>query len=207
MGLTHFLKGIHYRNSYFYNALDLLKLGREYDLRFQIAARYINPGESVVDVCAGPGRLKDFLFKDCTYTVIDASHEFCATLQRKGIPCIVRDLHSGWPQAVPGADVLVMIISLSQFRKTSVDDLLENFKRVTKRVLIVEDVLSRSRSERSFFQRAINYLCGTDYYVPVVSWYTRPEFEQLMRDHGYQCEAVSSRYMIGSYGFSNKTET
>jgi hypothetical protein len=195
------LKGAHYRSEFLYNALALLKLGREYHFRFQIAARHIKPGESVVDVCSGPGQLKDFISKDCAYTAIEASPEFLSNLRKKSASTIPWDLHAGWPPSVPGSDVIAMVIALSQFRDTSTHSLLESFKKASRRVVIVEEVLLRPRKQGAWLQRAMNYLCGTDYYVPVLSWYTRPEFKQLMRDHGYHCEEVSGRYMVGSYGF------
>ena len=195
------IRGAHYRSEFLYEALAMLKLGREYRLRYKVAARYIGPAESVTDVCSGAGRLRDFISEDCHYTAVDASPEFLSIIKKKGFNTIAWDLHRGWPPFVPGSDVIAMVISLSQFRKTSADTILESFKTAAKRVVIVEDVLMRSRGEGSLTQRAMNYLCGTDYYVPVDSWYTRPEFEQLMQSHGYQCKAVSDRYMVGSYGF------
>lgn len=200
------MKGTHYRNEFVYNALAFLKLGREYDLRYKIAASYIGSAGSILDVCSGPGRLRRFLPKSCSYTAIDASPEFHSHLQRKGVEAIAWDLHKGWPLFVREADVIVMVISLSQFRTTSADDLLESFKKSSKRVVIIEDVLFRSRPPGSLIQRVINYLCRTDYYVPVDSWYTQLEFKQLMKAHGYQCEVVSRRYVAGLYGFPQEAE-
>ncbi|HOW88296.1 MAG TPA: class I SAM-dependent methyltransferase [Candidatus Omnitrophota bacterium] len=198
----NFLKGIHYRSRIFYDALDLLKLGRKRFFRFQIAAQHIKPGESVIDVCAGCGALKDFILRDCAYTAVEASPEFSLTLKQKGIECISCDLHRGWPESIPTADVIVMVISLCQFRDTSAERLLESFKKAAKRVVIVEEVLKKPRLKGSWFQKLINYLCATDFYVPVDSWYTGSEFEKLMQNHGYQCEKTSGRYRVGSYGFN-----
>lgn len=201
------MKGSHFRSEFLYNALALLKLGKEYHLRFKIAARYVRPDESVIDVCSGAGRLRGFIPEDCSYTAIDASPEFLSALKKKNVKTIACDLHAGWPSSVPESDVITMVIALSQFRNTSADILLEAFKKAAKRVVIVEDVLARPRKEGSLIQRAMNYLCGTDYYVPVSSWYTCSEFERLMLDHGYQCETVSSRYMVGLYGFQHKMKS
>lgn len=197
------MKGAHYRSEFLYNALALLKLGSGYRLRYQIAAHSIKPGEFVVDVCSGPGQLKDFIPKSCGYLAMDASPEFLSSLKKKGASSILQDLHKGWPPSVPVADVIVMVISLCQFRDTSADRLLESFKTAGKRVVIVEDVLSRARGKSSWLQRAMNYLCATDFYVPVTSWYTHSEFEQLMQHHGYQCQKISGRYMMGLYGLNS----
>ena len=181
--------------------LDLLKRGRRRDERYRIAARYVQPGESVLDVCAGSGRLQKFLPENCPYAAMDGSPQFLSQVRKKSRPTVLWDLHQGWPEKTPRADIIIMVISFSQFRDVSAGTLLEDFKKGAKRVVIVEEVLERKRSQASFIQKIINYLCGTDYYIPVSSWYTRQEFLQLMRDHGYQCEEVSNRYSIGSYGF------
>jgi len=199
-----YLKGIHYRSVFLYNALATLKLRRERCRRYQIAAGYIKPGESVVDVCSGAGQLKDFIPENCIYMAMDASPEFLSVPKKKGVNTVLWDLHTGWPSSVSGIDVITMVIALSQFRNTTAAMLLESFKRAAKRVVIVEDVLRRARGKGSLTQQVMNYLCGTDYYVPVDSWYTRPEFESLMREHGYRCESISGRYMVGSYGFQDK---
>lgn len=153
----------------------------------------------MLDVCSGAGQLQLFLPAHCSYTGIDASPEFVTLLRKKGAKAIHWNLHLGWPASVPASDVITMVISLSQFRTTSAERLLETFKTAAKRVVIVEEVLPHAREQGSLIQRGMNYLCHTDYYVPVASWYTRSEFEQLMQHHGYQCEVVSSRYMVGSY--------
>jgi len=205
MSAPYFFKGSHYRSEFIYTASTLLKLGWKCHLRYRIVRQYIKPADSVVDVCSGSGCLKDFISKECTYTAIEASPEFISILQTKGINHISWNLHAGWPESILAPDVIVMVISLCQFRKTSADLLLESFKKVASRVVIVEDVLSRPRKEESLLQQAINYLCATDYYVPV-TWYTRSEFAELMRSHGYQCKEASDRYMVGLYGYNLRQE-
>ncbi|MFA5144903.1 MAG: hypothetical protein WC723_02730 [Candidatus Omnitrophota bacterium] len=200
MSAPYSLKGSHYRSEFLYTALTLLKLGPGYHLRYRIAARYIHPKESVIDVCSGSGGLKYFIPKDCPYTAVEASPEFSAILQKKGLNHITCDLHAGLPHPALSSDVIVMLISLCQFRNASAGFLLESFKKMAKRVVIIEDVLSCPRSERSLVYRAINYLCATDYCLPF-SLYTRLEFTELMRNHGYACEDAGGRYMVGSYGY------
>ncbi len=195
----HYLfKGLHYRSRLFYNTCDFLKLGTNRNLRYKIAARYINSKQSVVDVCAGTGTLKKFLLKDCSYEAIEASTEFLKVLELKGIKCQCLNLHQELSPGKYWGDVIVMIISLSQFRKTSVDKLLEYFKGAAGRVVIIEEVLSSPRLEKSFYQGMVNHLCANEYYIPVV-WYTSGEFEEVMKAHGYRCERVTERYRVGIY--------
>lgn len=192
------IKGIHYRSELFYNLQAAAKLGSQYRLRFRIAARYVKPGESVVDLCSGPGSFRHFLPQDCTYTAVDASPEFLKILRKRKVRHLRHDLHQGWPAAVSRSDVAVMIISLCQFRDTSAGLLLEEAKRAAQRVVIVEDVLERPRGKETWFQRAVNYLCAADYYVPI-ELYTREAFIMLMRSRGYRCVDGSGRYVVGIY--------
>jgi len=190
------LQGIHYRSRMFYDLQNRWKLGRDYDLRFLIAARYVKPGESVLDLCSGFGQLKEYLPPDCSYRCIEASPEFVRILQHKKIPVLVHNLHQRADTDSLKTDTAVMIVSLCHFRSTTADELLEMFKTTAKKVVIVEDVLARPRGERSFLQRAMNYLCRTDYYVPV-ELFTADEFQALMQRHGYACRRHDARYCVG----------
>jgi hypothetical protein len=192
------LKGIHYRNRWFYDLQNRLKLGRDHDLRFRIAAGYLKPGDNVLDVCSGFGQLKNFLPPGCHYRCVEASGPFVDILKRNGVTAIVHDLHHGLPSGLK-ADAAVMIVSINQFRDTSIHELLEGLKKVAGRVVIVEDVLARPRGKGSFLQNAMDYCCQTEYYRPA-ELLTRHEFEDLMSRHGYACRPYDQRYWVGCYG-------
>ncbi len=193
-----FFKGLHYKSCLFYSFLTFLKLGKDYDLRYKIASRYIKPGDFVLDVCAGPGRLVLFLPLLCKYTGIEASADFRSVLFQKGLACQTADLHDGLGQVDLYYDVIVMIISLCHFRQTSMDSLLESFKKIGKRVVIIEDVLPVKRDKGSFIQRAMDYFCSTDYYLPM-ELFTAEEFEAVMSKHSYSCQREGRRYMVACY--------
>ena len=193
---SNFLRGIHYRNARLYDLQNFLKLGRDFDLRFKIAAQYIRPGESVLDLCAGPGRMKDYLPEGCSYIGMDASPQFVNILRRKEISVLHRDLHSGLKADDIKADVALMIVSLCHFRHTTADEILEVLKRTVKRVVIVEDVLAKAR--RPFIRWMMNYFCQTEYYRPI-ELFTAQEFQELMQRHGYACVAKDQRYFVGIY--------
>ncbi|MFH1692596.1 MAG: class I SAM-dependent methyltransferase [Candidatus Omnitrophota bacterium] len=193
------LEGVNYRNAFAYSLLSRLKLGRDSMLRYKIASEYIKPGDFVMDVCAGVGELVAFLPQDCRYLGIEASPEFVATLLHKGLNCKKIDLHESFNIGNTTADIIVMIISLYHFRNTTLECLLEAFKKFSKKVVIVEDVLIKKRAKASLRQRAINYLCSTDYYLPV-ELFTAAEFEQVMQRHSYSFQKYNERYWVGCYG-------
>lgn len=193
-------RGLHYRSGLFYSLADLIKRGRHRDQRFMIAATYVRPETSVLDFCAGTGRLKRFIPESCRYTAIEASSGFCALLKKRRLSYIQHDLHQRFPELPAQADVAVMLISLAQFRDTSADTLLEGLKVAARQVVIVEEVLSKPRPSASVTQKTINYLCAADYYTPVSSWFTREEFVRLVTRHGYLCQNQRGRYSIAVYG-------
>lgn len=192
------IKGVHYRNWFVYKLITYAKLGFKYNLRFKIASEYIKEGESVLDVCSAFGELGKFLPKGCSYCCLDMSSEFLSFLSSKEVKFISTNLHNGLNLENLKADVLVMIISLYQFRNTSAHVLLEKFKEVAGKVVIVEDVLERKRRKNSFVQKLINYLSSREYYFPT-ELFTVDEFEQLMRQHQYTCKKQTNRYMVGYY--------
>ena len=195
---TFFIKGILYRNPLIYNLLAKIKLRRDSSIRYEIAAKYIKAGDSVLDVCAGMGELKNFLPESCKYICLEASPEFLSQLSQKNIQYKSINLHEGINTEDFQVDAVVMIISLYQFRNTSMHNLLEDFKKIAKKVVIVEEVLVKKRGKDSFVQKTINYLCATDYYLPI-ELFSFDEFEEVMQKHNYRREKYRKRYIVGYY--------
>lgn len=190
------LRGAIYRSRTLYNAITRLKLGADFETRYKLAAAHVRPGESVLDLCAGWGELARFLPPGASYAAVEASPEFARLLAKRGIANAPLNLHEGWPASAPKADAIVMLISLYQFRGTTLESLLEGFKASARKVVIVEDVLESERGEDSLVSRAINYLCATDYYVPM-ELLTRERFRALLGAHGYRVDDAGPRYAVG----------
>lgn len=191
------LKGILYRNQTIYKLLDRIKLRKDSELRFKIANTYIDIGSSVLDVCSASGELKDFLFEDVDYHTMECSLEFTSVLNKKGIKNFEINLHTtDINNQNLKVDVVVMIISLYQFRDTTMHNLLEVFKSIAKKVVIVEEVLEKRRSQLK--DNIMNYLSATDYYLST-KLFTINEFEQIMEKHDYSCINHGERYIVGYY--------
>ena len=188
------LKGIYYNNFFIYNSLTTLKLGFSYYDRFKIAAKYIGEEGLVLDVCSGTGMLKRFLPRDCVYECIDSSLPVSAYLDKKGIKHHCYDLNNGINRDRFRADAVVMLISLYHFRKTVVHELLEDYKKISKNVIIIEDVLKKKRKRNSLLQKIMNFLCGLEYEL-----FTTDEFERILQEHGYTCDRHGNRYIAGYY--------
>ena len=189
------VRGIHYQSPPVYDFFTLLKLRRDYHLRYRIAAQYIKPGESVLDVCAGYGEFRKFIPLSCRYQAVDASPSFVRELARRDIPYRFENLHDGLDTKIPAVDVLVMIISLCQFQNTSLEKLLEDFKKIASKVVIVEDVQNKTPW---FVEKFRDYLCATDYYLPM-QLFSADQFQAVMKQHGYGCQKYNERYWVGYF--------
>ena len=144
---------------------------------------------------------KKYLANSCDYMAVEASLEFASILSKRKIKYFQLNLHEGLNIVLKKVDVITMIISLCQFRDTSMHDLLECFKRMANKVIILEDVLVKPRDKNSFLQRTMNYLCSTDYYQPI-TLLTADEFKRIMAEHNYTCRKHSDRYLVGYYNSS-----
>jgi hypothetical protein len=195
------IKGIHYSNTFIYNLLTFLKLWRSYFDRFKIAAGYIAQNSTVLDVCSASGTLKEYLPDNCVYECVEMSQVFTKQLEKKKIKCYNVNLHEGIDSSAFRVDCLVMLISLCQFRETSLNALLEEFKKIAKKVVIIEDVTEKIRPKNNVVQKIMNYLCATDYYVPL-RLFTADEFGAVMQEHGYAVKQHTHRYYAGY--FENK---
>lgn len=192
------LKGQYYQNPYIYNFLTFLKLWKDCSLRFEIARANVEEGQSVLDVCGGTGRLREFLPSGCSYACVDASSGFGPALLKQGIKYIQTDLHNGVDIKRLKSDVVIMVVSLYQFRHTSMHDLLESFKDIAKKVVIVEDVLPQGKVEKTLKKKIINYLCAVEYFQPL-ELFSAQEFKDVMRAHGYVCQEHGPCYVSGCF--------
>ena len=193
------IKGIHYQNKFVHECLTRLKLLNQFNLRYKIASTYIRDGDSILDVGGGYGGLRDYLKCNCNYTCIEASDGFIRILKKKNYKYIDIDLHNTFPDEKEIFDIVVMIISLYQFRATSVNHLLRKFKKIGKKILIIEEVIKDSTSKkRKFLDNFMNYLSATNYYTST-SPYSQDEFRSLLRSYDYDVKKYNNRYMVAYY--------
>ncbi len=193
-------KGIRCRSWFIYNLLLFLRFGFNHDLRYKIAAEYVRPGESVLDVCSGAGDFKKFLPEDCPYACIDASPQFTAILSKKKINFHRMNLHKGIDSSIIRSDVCVTIGALCQFKTTSMDSLLEDFKEIARRVVVVEHIPKKTAVEGTLAYKANNYLIATDFTVNDRE-FSAEEFSRIMLKHGYRVRRCKGDYMVGCYEF------
>jgi len=194
------LFGIVYRSPIIYNLLTFLKKGPAHRKRFRIIRDYIDQGGSILDVCAGDGTMRRYLMENCKYLAVDASRGFIQALRKKGLDCFYADLHQGLPLAENSYDNVIMLISLYEFRDSSLNSLLDDCKRIAaKKVIILEEVLSGdTRYESLFARRVRKYLCATEYQV-TSRLFTFEEFKECLKSHGFEIIRWENPYAVGIY--------
>lgn len=193
-------EGILYRNTFLYMLVTFLKLRSKKNLRFQIAAQHISPGESVLDVASGGGWLRDYLSATCTYTCIEVGDAFIQSLTKRDVRFIKMNLHQGMSELITKYDTVVMIISLYQFRHTSLDQLMDQFKKIANKVVIIEEVSLSESDELTIKDKILNFLCKTEYFMPT-KILSAHEFSAICEKHGYEVKIDSRKnnYMIATY--------
>lgn len=192
------IQGIHYRNRLFYRLQTSLKLGPARNHRFQLAASHINGNSHILDVCSGPGDLRNHLPTNCQYTALDASPAFLKYLNRQGIRTLNHNIHNPLPQPKCHFDVAVMLISLCHLPTPRAQTLLEELKLIAHKVIIVEEIVQQKRPKKSRLQRTMNFLSETPY-ARGYELMTRLELEKLMHQSEYKIQHVDKRYMVGIY--------
>jgi len=194
-------EGILYRSNFLYALQTFLKLRGNNKLRFEIAAQFISPGESVLDVASGGGWLRDHIPASCSYTCVEVGDAFIQSLTKRDVKFIKANLHQGIGELKTKYDTVVMIISLYQFRHTSLDQLMEQFKEIAnKKVVIVEEVSVAENNGLTIKDKVLNYLCRTEYFTPT-KILSAHEFSAICEKHGYAVTVDSRRnqYMIATY--------
>jgi hypothetical protein len=193
-------EGILYKNSFFYMLVTFLKLRGNKNLRFQIAARHILPGQSVLDVASGGGWLRDYIPATCSYACIEVGDAFIQSLAKRQVNFVKMDLHQGMGELAGRYDVCVMLISLYQFRHTSADLLMRQFKEVANKVVIVEEVADSEVGGLTVKDKILNYLCRTEYFVPT-KILSEHQFRELCKKHGYDVSVDERKknYMIATH--------
>lgn len=199
-------KGILYKNKRVYRLLTKIKLGKKSCVRYQLAAKFLLAGESVLDICAGIGDLKNYLPQNCYYETIEASPQFAKYLQKNKIKNNLLDISKSL-DIVNKFDNVIMIISLYHFKNLSIDYLLQQFKGIAyKRVIIVEEVINtpskklplRMSLAQKIGSLLTNYLCQTDYFKPT-KLFDKKILEAYFNNHSYQIYNENDYYMVGVY--------
>ena len=193
-------EGILYRNSFLYMLVTFVKLRSKNNLRFQIASQFISPGESVLDVASGGGWLRDYIPDSCRYTCVEVGDAFIQSLTKRGVSFIKMNLHQGMGELKQNYDTVVMIISLYQFRYTSLDQLMSQFKEIANKVVIVEEVSISENNKLTIKDKVLNYLCQSEHFMPT-KILTAHAFSAICKKHGYEVkiDAHKNNYMIATY--------
>jgi hypothetical protein len=128
-----------------YGALMRLLYGRHLSARAAAASAEVPAGCDVIDVCAGDGRLyrEHLRHKSVRYEALDLSPQMVEWMSEHGINARIFDVRS---EALPSADVIVMLSSLYQFQPDAASVVERMVEAARMRVIITEPIRNLSDS-------------------------------------------------------------
>ncbi len=134
-----------YRSVLLYEAVMRCLHFGGYEERYRAVAEAVPEGASVVELCAGHGRLyaRHLKRKGVCYLGLDASEAFVRHANRKGVPL---QRHDALVDAIPRAEVVILQASLYQFGGHAPDLIRRMIRAASERVIIAEPVRNLSTS-------------------------------------------------------------
>jgi hypothetical protein len=140
-----------YSHRIVYGALMRLLYGRHLTARLAAASAEVPAGCDVIDVCSGDGRLyrEHLRHKSVRYEALDLSPQFVEWMSEHGIRARTFDVRS---EALPSADVIVMLSSLYQFQPDAASVVERMVEAARMRVVITEPVRNLSESRNSMLR-------------------------------------------------------
>jgi hypothetical protein len=137
-----------------------LLYGRHLSARLAAASAEIPAGCHVIDVCSGDGRLyREYLrHKPVRYQALDLSPQMVGWMSEHGIDARTFDVRS---EALPSADVIVMLSSLYQFQPDAASVVERMVEAARVRVIITEPVRNVSESRNPILRFVARRLTET----------------------------------------------
>ena len=190
--MKNIFRGIIYRHPFLYNMMGRLYFRKRWDFRYQEVVKYINPGESVLELCVGDGVLSTYLNSN-KYIGFEFNRTFVNYGIRKKRNLVLADILS---HPFPESDVIIMISSFYHFIHNArvIWDKMKNSCR--KRIVICENVACLSTSSNKWLNmlgRAISMAhngTGTD------RW-TKEEICGFLKENNFSKIYCKNNYIFG----------
>jgi hypothetical protein len=149
-----------YSHRIVYGVFMRLLYGRHLSARLAAASAEVPAGSHIIDVCSGDGRLyRDYLrHKQVRYQALDLSPNLVRWMSEHGIDARIFDVRS---EALPSADVIVMLSSLYQFQPEAASVVERMVEAARIRVIITEPVRNLSESRNPILRIVARRLTET----------------------------------------------
>jgi hypothetical protein len=143
-----------------YGVLMRLLYGRHLSARLAAVSAEVPAGCHVIDVCSGDGRLyREYLrHMRVRYEALDLSPQLVRWMSERGIDARTFDVRS---EALPSADVIVMLSSLYQFQPDAASVVERMVEAARMRVIITEPVRNLSESRNPMLRFVARRLTET----------------------------------------------
>jgi hypothetical protein len=122
---------------------------RGFDERYQVVAAQVPAGCDVVDLCAGDGRLRNYLPRGTPYTAVDLNASFLRRLSEQGVNTVVANLRD----TVPAGSCVVMMAALYHFKPDHAALVRRALAASSRRFILTEPVTNVTNSAPAFLRR------------------------------------------------------
>lgn len=146
-----------YRSPLLYESVMRVLYGRHYVARREVIANLVRPGESILDLCCGPGTLyyRHLRPMGVAYHGVDLNEQFIERLRANGAEGSVLDLRD--PKVtLPAADVVIMQDALMHFLPDPAPIVDRMLAAARRKVIVAEPV----RNLASSSNRLIAYIAA-----------------------------------------------
>jgi SAM-dependent methyltransferase len=149
-----------YSHRIVYGVLMRVLYGRHLSARLAAVAAEVPAGCHVIDVCSGDGRLyrEHLRHKPVRYEALDLSPQMVGWMSEHGINARTFDVRS---EALPSADVIVMLSSLYQFQPDAASVVERMVEAARMRVIITEPIRNLSESRNPMLRFVARRLTET----------------------------------------------
>ncbi len=171
-----------HRQSVFYRHPRLYDLGIHflYLNRLKIVKEIVGRGMRVFEPACGFGRMKKYLYPDCTYAGIDLNEKFVRFGRQKNRDLRVGDILT--EKNYRPADVVLLCDILHHLHMTDIHHLVQIAGKFAKKIVIIEPTFVALAAKKNIFSRLLGKLMtrvDSDGFNEITHWMSREEYNDL----------------------------
>jgi len=171
------------RQSVFYRYPLLYELGIHflYLNRLKIVKEIVGHGVSVFEPACGFGRMKKYIYPDCTYAGIDLNEKFVSFGRKKN-----RDIHVGdilREENYRPADIILLCDILHHLQTPELHRLFRIAGKFAKKIVIIEPTFVALAAKKNTLSQLLGKLMtrvDSDGFNEITHWMSREEYQELL---------------------------
>jgi SAM-dependent methyltransferase len=171
------------RQSVFYRHPLLYELGIHflYLNRLKILKEIVGHGKSVFEPACGFGRMKKYIYPDCSYSGIDLNEKFICFGRKKNRAINVGDILE--EKNYRPADIILLCDILHHLQMPELHRLFRIAGKFAKRIVIIEPTFVALAAKKNTFSHLLGKLMtrvDSDGFNEITHWLSREEYQELL---------------------------